>query len=68
MRYIAGTCQFNVQSGVTSAVDVPDIGEPGRNNVFTLKLSNCYYASGILGGGNIKLHKPLPCHLGSVLL
>ena len=68
MRYIAGIYQVNGQSGVTCAVDVPDIGEPGRNNVFTLKLSNGYFASGTLGGGNIQLHKPLPCHLGSVLL
>jgi len=61
-RHIEGTCEVNGQSGATYAADVTDNGEPGRNDVFTLKLSNGYYASGTLGGGNIQLHKPLPCH------
>ena len=61
-RHVEGTCEVNGQGGVTYAVDVTDNSEPGRNDVFIIKLSSGYYAAGTLGGGNIQLHKPLPCH------
>jgi len=55
---IEGTAEVNGQGGFTYAVDVADNGEPGRNDTFSLSLSNRYYASGLLAGGNIQLHKP----------
>jgi hypothetical protein len=57
-RYIDGTAEINGQGGFTYEVDVTDNGEPGRNDVFTIRLSNGYSASGLLDGGNIQLHKP----------
>ena len=43
-------------------VDVTDNGEPGREDRFSLRLSNGYFAVGTLAGGNIQLHvKPGPC-------
>jgi len=42
-------------------VDVADNGEPGRDDTFSLKLSNGYTASGKLAGGNIQLHGESPC-------
>ena len=57
-RHIEGTAEVNGQGGFTYQVDVSDNGEPGRNDVFTLRLSNGYVASGNLAGGNIQLHKP----------
>lgn len=47
----------------TAVVNVCDNGEPGRNDTFSIQLSNGYKASGDLGGnrpggGNIQLHKP----------
>jgi hypothetical protein len=59
--------QYNVtidgQPG-TARVRVCDKGEPGRNDIFEIQLSNGYFAGGDLGGshpggGNIQLHK---CH------
>ena len=41
-----------------------DSGEPGRDDMFSLRLSNGYTVSGKLAGGNIKLHvkcRPLIC-------
>jgi len=55
-RHIEGTAQVNGEEGFHYQVDVTDNGEPGRNDSFTLKLSNDYGASGTLGGGNIQLH------------
>jgi hypothetical protein len=57
-RHIEGTAEINGQSGFTYQVDVADNGEPGRNDTFALNLSNGYFASGTLAGGNIQLHKP----------
>jgi hypothetical protein len=57
-RHIEGTAQVNGQDGVTYKVDVADNGEPGRNDTFTLELSNGYRATGNLAGGNIQLHTP----------
>jgi hypothetical protein len=55
-RHIEGTAKINGVAG-TYAVDVTDNGEPGRNDVFKIRLSNGYTASGTLSGGNIQLHK-----------
>jgi len=46
----------------TAVVKVYDNGEPGKNDTFSIELSNGYSASGDLGGprpggGNIQLHK-----------
>jgi len=61
-RRIRGTAQLSDGSSVTYEVNVTDSGEPGRNDTFTIALSNGYYASGNLAGGNIKLHgEPSPC-------
>src|SRR2546422_579437 len=48
----------------TARVRVCDKGEPGRNDIFQIQLSNGYFAGGDLGGshpggGHIQLHK---CH------
>lgn len=57
-RHIEGTAEINGQSG-TYSVDVADNGEPGRNDSFTITLSNGYHASSTnLDGGNIQLHTP----------
>jgi len=58
MRHIKGTAEVNGQSGFTYQVDVTDKGEPGRDDDFTIHLSNDYVASGRLSGGNIQLHVP----------
>jgi hypothetical protein len=58
-RHIEGTAEVNGQSGFTYAVDVADNGEPGRSDVFAIKLSNGYSAGpSSLAGGNIQLHDP----------
>lgn len=49
----------------TATLRVVDNGEPGRNDIFDLTLSNGYKAAGDLGGsrkggGNIQLHKCPP--------
>jgi hypothetical protein len=56
-RHIEGTAEIDGVSG-TYSVDLTDQGEPGRNDTFTIRLSNGYVASGKLTGGNIQLHKP----------
>jgi hypothetical protein len=61
-RRIRGTAQLSDGSNVTYEVNVADNGEPGRNDTFSITLSNGYSASGTLVGGNIKLHgEPSPC-------
>src|SRR5438445_7868521 len=60
-RHIEGTAEINGASGCTYKVDVADNGEPGRNDTFSLELSNGYKASGNLAGGNIQLHGESPC-------
>lgn len=54
-RKITGTADINGAAG-TYEVWVTDSGEPGRNDVFKVRLSNGYTAEGALGGGNIQLH------------
>ena len=56
-REIDGTAETNGQPGPYQA-DVSDAGDPGRNDVFALKLSNGYHAGGNLAGGNIQIHTP----------
>jgi hypothetical protein len=60
-RHIEGTAEVNGQSGFTYKVDVTDNGEPGREDIFSISVSNGYSASGTLTGGNIQLHKPSGC-------
>lgn len=55
-RRISGTAEVNGVGGFTYTVDVTDAGEPGRNDTFSITLSNGYSASGMLAGGNIQLH------------
>jgi hypothetical protein len=60
-RRITGTAEAD-GVGVTYTVEVTDNGEPGREDTFTIALSNGYRASGNLAGGNIQLHaNPGPC-------
>src|SRR3989442_14428052 len=60
LRHIEGTADIDGASGIYAG-DVADNGEPGRNDTFSLKLSNGYTASGNLAGGNIQLHGESPC-------
>lgn len=57
VRHIEGTCEINGVPG-TYKVDVSDLGEPGRNDTFSITLSNGYTAAGQLAGGNIQIHNP----------
>ncbi len=54
-RQIRGTAEANGQP-VTYVVDVADNGEPGRQDTFSIRLSNGYSAAGTLQGGNVQLH------------
>jgi hypothetical protein len=63
------TITYNVDinhvSGFTATVIACDHGEPGRNDIFDITLSNGYHAGGDLGGaspggGNIQMHKCPP--------
>jgi hypothetical protein len=60
-RQIEGAAKLNDHTAVTYKVIVVDNGEPGRNDSFSIELSNGYHASGILSGrlcsGNIQIHK-----------
>jgi hypothetical protein len=55
-RQIEGTAKINGKGSFTYKVVVVDNGENGRNDSFSLELSNGYSASGNLTGGNIQLH------------
>ncbi len=55
-RQIEGVAKVNGQGSFTYKVIVVDNGEPGRNDVFSLELSNGYQVSGTLSGGNIQIH------------
>lgn len=55
-RKIEGIAKINGKGSFTYTVVVVDNGEPGRNDSFSLNLSNGYSASGKLIGGNIQLH------------
>jgi len=59
-RIIDYNVTIDGQAG-TARVRVCDKGEPGRNDIFQIQLSNGYFAGGDLGGsrpggGNIQLH------------
>jgi len=54
-RRITGNCEINGMAG-TYDVTVSDNGEPGRDDTFSMTLSNGYVATGTLMGGNIQLH------------
>ncbi len=55
-RQIEGVATVNGQGSFTYKVIVVDNGESGRNDSFSLELSNGYHASGLLSGGNIQFH------------
>jgi hypothetical protein len=59
-RQIEGIAKVNGKGSFTYKVIVVDNGERGRNDFFSLELSNAsgysYSASGTLKGGNIQLH------------
>ncbi len=57
-RRIEGTAEIDGVDGFTFVVEVTDNGEPGRNDIFSITVSNGYHASGTLGGGNLQLHEP----------
>ena len=61
-RDICGTAQTNRGENLYYRVRVTDNGEPGRDDIFGIKLSNGYMEISDLGGpgpggGNIQLHK-----------
>jgi hypothetical protein len=60
-RLIEGTAKVNGKGSFTYKVIVVDNGEPGRNDSFSLEVSNdsgySYSTSGTLKGGNIQLHR-----------
>lgn len=56
-RQIEGIANVNGESGFKFTLIVTDNGEPGRDDSFSLTLSNGYHVSGVLQGGNIQLHK-----------
>jgi hypothetical protein len=63
-RFISYDVLIDDQPG-TAMVRACDKGEPGRNDIFEIVLSNGYFAGGDLGGsrpggGNIQLHKCPP--------
>ncbi len=56
-RTFSGDAQINGVSGYTFTVTATDNGNPSAgNDMFSIHLSNGYSASGVLAGGNIKLH------------
>ena len=56
-RTFSGDAQINGVSGYTFTVTASDNGNPGAGkDTFSIQLSNGYSASGVLAGGNIKLH------------
>jgi len=61
-RRIKGMAEVDGVGDIGYTVDVTDAGEPGRDDTFSITLTNGYSASGKLAGGNIQLHaKPGPC-------
>lgn len=59
-RHFEGEATVDGTPGFSYSVDVNDLGEPGRQDTFALKLSDGYQSGGTLQGGNIQLHKPCP--------
>jgi hypothetical protein len=61
-RRIKGMAEVDGAGDIGYTVEVTDAGEPGRDDTFSITLTNGYSASGKLAGGNIQLHaKPGPC-------
>ena len=56
-RQIEGIAKVDGQGSFTYTAVVKDSGEPGRNDTFSLVVSNGYSVAGSLLGGNIQLHK-----------
>jgi hypothetical protein len=56
-RQIEGIAKVNGKGSYQYKVIVVDNGEPGRQDTFSVELSNGYATSGLLTGGNIQLHK-----------
>lgn len=56
-RRVTGTATNAAGTLLTFAVIVDDNGEPDNTDTFAITLENGYKASGVLGGGNIQLHK-----------
>ena len=59
-RHFEGEAEVDGVSGYQYWVDVSDLGEPGREDTFDLRLNDGYENGGTLQGGNIQLHKPCP--------
>lgn len=59
-REIEGVATIDGKGVFTYKVTVTDNGEPGRNDFFSIELSNGYKASATMSSGNIQLHKK--CH------
>ena len=57
-RYIEGTAEIDGVGGYTYAVEVTDNGESGREDTFSVVLSNGYRAGGLLVEGNVQLQQP----------
>lgn len=55
-RQIEGITNINGSGTFSYKVIVTDNGEPGRDDLFSIEVSNGYSASGTLKGGNIQLH------------
>lgn len=53
---IYGFATVNGAGNVQFRVEVEDNGEPGRTDVFRIKLSDGYQAGGVLARGNIQIH------------
>jgi len=56
-RLIEGIAKVNGKDSFAYKVIVVDNGEPGRNDSFSLEVSNGYSTLGTLKGGNIQLHR-----------
>ena len=55
---ILGTATVNGTPGFGFQVDVCDNAEPGKNaDTFSIVMSDAYTATGMLGGGNVQIHK-----------
>lgn len=52
-----GMCTINGANGFVFTAYVEDNGEPGKNDVFKIKLSNGYSSDSTLLNGNIQIHK-----------
>lgn len=53
---IVGTATVNGTGSVNFQVQVCDNGEPGTSDTFSINMSDGYFASGTLRGGNIQIH------------